>query len=217
MDESKVQLEVDGQQVHFPSRTRRGIAQTAGQIMRSQSKRKSCFDAVRKVLLSIDLQTQDNPLSYQVFNTLKVCYGLFFKRSLIKQTIRQIKHWVFKHHLDVWSISYCMLVKPQIDDISFPYGPDDNRILKYTRTSRNILLDIKLPRVSIPKSRSDWIWYQERLPITAKIRRRIGHLKKNSLKRPLLRMLTTKGSFQFPVFQFAWEHKKLQLDYTLYT
>lgn len=217
MDESKVQLKVDGQQVYFPSRTRRGIAQTVGQSMRSQSKRKACFEAVRTVLLSIDLQTPDNPLSYQVFNSLKVCYGLLFKRSFIKQIIRQIKHWVFKHHVDTWSMSYCMLVKPQTEDISFPYGPDDNRILKYSRSSRNIHVDLKLPRVSIPKSRSDWIWYQERLPISPKIRGRIGHIQKNKLKRPLLRMVTTKGGFQFPVFQFAWEYKKLQLDYTLYS
>lgn len=77
-----------------------------------------------------------------------------------------------------------MLVKPEIEDVSFPYGPDDGQILKYSRSSRNILLDLKFPKVLIPKGRCDWTWYQERLPIPAKIRRRIGHRKKNTLKRP---------------------------------
>ena len=215
--ESEVYLVLNQQSVYFPSRMRRCIAEAVGEIIRSQYKRKLCFEAITTVLQSIDLKQDLNTLVQQVAYTLEKFYNQKFKWNMIRQILQLIRRWVLKYKLDILNLEYINLVKPKACKNFLTYGPDDNQVLKYMKSRRYIHLELKIPKIALPQSRKDWIWRKERLDIPLKLRARIRASKRQRPFRPHLRLLQLKNGLQVPIFQFSWPLAKVTLNYEYYS
>ena len=60
------------------------------------------FEAVRKVVRSIQLKQDLNILVQQVAYTLEKFYDQKFKWNMIRQMLKVIRRWVLKHKFDIW-------------------------------------------------------------------------------------------------------------------
>ncbi len=215
--ESEIHLSLEEQPVYFPSRIRRCIAEAAGEIIRSQYKRKQCFEVVREVIQSINLKQDLTTLVQQVAYTLEKFYNQKFKWNMIRQILQMIRRWVLKYKVDIWSLDYVMLVKPKAIKHFLTYGPDDNQAVKYLKSRRYIHIEVKIPKIAIPQSRKDWIWRKDRLEIPIKLRPRIRSSKQQRPFRPHLRLLKLKSGLKVPIFQFSWPLAKIKLNYKLFS
>ena len=74
---------------------------------------------------------------------------------MIRQILQLIRRWVLKCRLDIWNLEYINLVKPKAGKYFLTYGPDDNNVLKYTKSRRYIHLELKIPKISVPKGKKD--------------------------------------------------------------
>ena len=215
--ESEIYLTLDEQEVYFPSRISRCIAEAVGEIIRSQYKRKQCFEAVRNVLRVINLKQDLKILVQQVAYTLEKFYNRKFKWNMIRQILQMIRRWVLKYNLDIWNMDYIALVKPKTIKHFITYGPDDNQAIKYMKSRRYIHLEVKIPRISVPQGKKDWIWRKDRIEIPLKLRPKIRASKRQRPFRPHLRLLKLKNGLEVPIFQFSWPLAKVKLNYEFYS
>lgn len=217
VDEEQVKLHLNSQMVYLPSRFRRGVAERVGRILRSQQPRKDCFNSCLRVTAQLGLQGNLNRLTKQVALSLQLIQGRFWRHALIRQTLRLLRRWYFKYGVDVWTLCYTDVVQPVLHKFIFPYGPDDDQMLRYCCNGQKITYEIKLPATAVPVSRSDWHWIQGTITIPQAIQQKIKPTTKIQPNRPLLRQQTLKGGLKPFILQFPWRYTNKSPKATLST
>jgi IS605 OrfB family transposase len=207
VDEEQVELHLTSQLVYLPSRFRRGVAERVGRILRSQQPRKDCFYSCLIATAQLGLEGNLNRLTKQVALSLQLTQGRFWRHALIRQTLRLLRRWYFKYRVDVWTLCYTDVVQPVLHKFIFPYGPDDDHMLRYCCNGQKINYEVKLPVTPVPLRRSDWLWIQGTMTIPQDIQQKIKKTVKIHPHRPLLRQLTLKGGLTPFVLQFPWEYE----------
>ncbi len=209
IDEKIVRLTVDNQQVYLPSQIRRGIAERVGRILRSQAKRKDCYDDVLQVVQMTGVTGNLDDLVRQVALTLMMFHGKYYKWALIRQTLRTLRRYYYKLGLDPQAFTqmpYTKLVTPIIRSFVFPYTGDDGLIgqtIKVHWSGQLLIIDLKLPTSDQPGKVNDWAWHRFTLNIPRKIYHRIRQTG-STIHLPSLEMRTLKGGLTSPVLTFAW-------------
>jgi transposase len=217
VNEKQVILQLNSQVVYLPSRFRRGIAERVGRILRSQQPRKDCFYSCLIVTAQLGLEGNLNRLTKQVALSLQLMQRRFWRYALIRQTLRLLRRWHFKYGIDVWTLRYTDVVQPNLHKFIFPYGPDDDQLLRYCCNGQRITYEVKLPLTNVPIYRSNWQWIQGKIDIPKKIQQKIKFASKIHPNRPLLRNQTLKGGLTSFIFQFPWEYEKKSLKTNLST
>ena len=209
INEAKVTLECEGQTVYFPSRIRRGIAERVGRIIRGQYKRMNCYYDCLKVLELIGGETNENKVIGIVMQTYRTKKNYpNYKKIMVQQTIQMIKNWHKKLAIDFHMFNYTEVVHPKVKKFIFPFGPDDNQAIQYFREEESIWYRMKLPSITHPKSKQDWQWLEEYLPIPMKIQKKLEKSLGKQPKRPFLLAKTLKGGLIYFFLQFPWEFRK---------
>jgi IS605 OrfB family transposase len=189
-----------GQTLYLPSRIRRCISERVGRILRSQVKRRDCYYAVLRVVQMIGVEGNLDRLVKTVACTLIGFERRYYKRALIRQTLRTFRWYHYRIGMDLavlLTFPYTKMVHPRIRSFNFPYAPDDGQAIQLVWVRDEITIQLKLPQTPFPIKQSDWFWQQFTLKIPSKILQRV--FKSNSqLLRPSLRYITLKGGFQFP-------------------
>ena len=220
LGETTVQVVRNAQGLYLPSRFRRGVAEEVGRILRSQYPRLTCFEDVREVVLVIGLEGDLDALVRTVALSIQFTKNRFYKWKLIRQTLRMLRKWSFRYGMDLAMLVYTQLVTPQVQHATFSFSIDDGgekgELFKYHRKHKQIHFEIKLPITSHPTKKSDWVWMQERLLISHKIRARINQSTKARPALPNTRLFTLKGGNTIPVLQFSWEFEGPILDIGYY-
>ena len=198
---------MNSQTVYFPSRFRRGVAERVGRILRSQQARKDCFYSCLKITAQLGLEGNLNRLTKQVALSLNLLQGRFWRYALIRQTLRLLRRWYFKYGVDVWTLCYTDVVQPALHKFIFPYGPDDNQMLRYYCNRQKIAFEVKLPVVAVPVRRSDWHWIQETITLPQAIQQKLKPVIKIQPNRPLMRQQTLKGGLTPFILQFSWQYE----------
>ena len=205
IDESQVTFSSNGIPIYFPSRIRRGIAERVGQIIRSQYKRKACFDDCVKVVTIIGFSGNLSSLVRIVASTIKIIFSRHYPYTLLRQTLRFLRRLYLKNGLDIWTIQYTDIIRPLITNFVFPYSPDDGQAVKYSYLPHQISYQMKLPNIPLPKYKKDWKWFSGIISIHHKIQQKLKRVLEERPLRPILRKKRLKGGLDIFVFQFAWK------------
>ncbi|MFX1286461.1 MAG: RNA-guided endonuclease TnpB family protein [Promethearchaeota archaeon] len=207
--ENQVQLDYQGQQLYLPSRIRRCIAEQVGRILRSQAVRHACYTDVLRIVQATGVEGKLDTLVKTVALTLMNFEGKYYRRVLIRQTLRTFRRYYYKLGLDLEVLTrfpYTQIVKPSIWSFILPYTPDDGQVIQLDSDKDNIAVRLKLPRKSYPLNRHDWHWVSLSLPFPSKIYQRV-HAPTSTLHLPTLRYITLKGGLSLPFLEFAWSIK----------
>ena len=205
IDESQAILSSNGIPIYFPSRIRRGIAERVGQIIRSQYRRKACFDDCVKVITIIGFSGNFNSFVRVVATTIKIIFGQCYPYTLLRQTLRLLRRLYLKNGLDIWTVQYTDIIHPVVTNFVYPYSPDDGQAIKYSYAPHQIFYQMKLPIVPLPKQKRDWKWFSGKIPIHPKIQRKLKHVLEEQPLKPILRKKRLKGGLHIFVFQFPWK------------
>ena len=205
VNENQVQLVEAGRLLYLPSRIRRGIAEQVGRILRSQYKRKQCFEDIRSVIQTIGLKGNLDVLVKQTALTIQLLFGKFYHWQMIRQTLRMFRYWGLKQNLDIWLIPYTALVQPKISNYCFPYAVDDGQIIKYEYTSGSLQISLKVPSTSHPYTKREWIWIPCTLSVPITLQQRIKTSVSMNPHLPTLLYQHLKGGLVLPTLQFAWD------------
>ena len=216
LGERKVQLVKKGRILYLPSRIRRGITEWTGRTLRSQFVRVQCFEHIKVVLQDINIHLKLVDLVRQVFNTIVLRFGTYYKYQLIRQLLRMIRHWMLKKGIDITLLAYTSLVHPKLSNFTFPYAADDNQALKIRRKGDKLAIEMKLPQTDHLYSMKDWNWFRFSITIPAKIEHKLRFSKDQSPLRPELRFQRLKSGLMQPILQVPWEFENQKLDYTFY-
>ena len=217
--EQQVQLIHQGQPLYLPSRIRRCVAEWVGRILRSQAERQRCYSDVLRIVQITGVEGPLDSLVKLVAQTLVNFEGKYYRRALIRQTLRTFRRYYFKLGLDLGvltRIPYTDMVKPTIWSFILPYAPDDGQAIQLTRNKDEIAVRLKLPKVSHPINRHDWHWQSFSLTIPSKVYQRV-HTPVNTtsttsttsckLHLPTLRYITLKSGLILPFLEFVWSIK----------
>lgn len=213
--EQQVQLIHDNQPFYIPSRIRRCIAEWVGRILRSQAERQKCYSDVLRIVQTTGLEGNLDSLVRIVAQTLVKFESKYYRRALIRQSLRTFRRYHYRLGLDLivlTRIPYTQMVKPNIWSFILPYAPDDGQAIQLTCNKDELAIRLKLPKVSHPLDRHDWYWHSFSLTIPSKIYQRV-HSPPSITSRihlPTLRYITLKGGMTLPFLEFAWtiEYKK---------
>ena len=214
--EKNVQLVQNGRIVYLPSRIRRGIAEWVGRTLRSQSIRKQCFNHLKLVLQDISLNQNLDKLIPQIFTTIKLRFGVYYKYQVLRQLVRMIKRWVFKYHLDIFLFEYTSLVHPKLINFIFPYAADDAQAIRLERKRNSLAVQMKLPKIDLCYEPKDWSWYSFTLEISDKLRTRLQGTRNLKPMKPDLRYKRLKSGLIYPILQIPWEFTDQKINYTFY-
>ncbi|MFX0205275.1 MAG: hypothetical protein ACFFDT_04770 [Candidatus Hodarchaeota archaeon] len=206
--EQQVQLIFKGQPLYLPSRIRWCIAERVGRILRSQSKRQKCYSDVLRLVQTTGLEGQLDSLVKIIAQTLVSFEGKYYKRALIRQSLRTFRRYYYKLGLDLevlTRIPYTKMVKPSIWSFVLPYAPDDGQAIQYTCNNDEIIIQIKLPKVSQPFNRYDWHWQSFSITIPPKVYQQVHYATSlmSTLHLPTLRYIKLKGGLILPFLEFA--------------
>lgn len=216
LGEEKVQLVKEGRILYVPSRIRRSIAEWAGRTLRSQSSRIKCFEHIKVVLQDIDSNQKLDNLVPQIFYSIRLRFGVYYKYQLIRQLLRMIKRWTIKYRVDITLLEYTSLVHPKLNNFTFPYAVDDNQAIKIIRKGNVLEVEMKLPKSNRSYSIKDWEWMAFPIEIPKKIVKKLACAKDQEPKRPDLRYKVLKSGMIHPMLQFAWEFENKKLNYSFY-
>ncbi|MFW9914848.1 MAG: RNA-guided endonuclease InsQ/TnpB family protein [Candidatus Thorarchaeota archaeon] len=211
IDEKTVLQTSRGQQVYLPSRIRRGIAEQVGRILRSQAKRRDCYNDVLQVVQDTGVEGNLDNLVKIVAVTLIQFFGKFYRRAMIRQHLRTLRRYYYRLRLDLavlLKIPYTQLVKPTIKTFLFPYSADNGlqgQTIKIDWTTSRLQIALKLPTTGQPLTRKEWEWTPFTIPIPPKILGRIPAVV-SKVHLPNLRMLTLKGGLCLPFLEFPWSY-----------
>jgi hypothetical protein len=210
--EQQVSLNKEVQQIYLPSRIRRCIAERVGRIIRSQGRRKTCYEDVLQIVQTTGVEGNLDTLVKIVAFSLIMFQGKYYRWSLIRQTLRTFRRYHYRLGLDLnvlTCIPYTKMVTPTIRSFSFPYSVDDGQALKMEWQQDKLVLQVKLPRTKHPVKRGDWQWFDLTITIPDKILMRVNK-PGSKVKRPTLRYIRLKGGLVKPFLQVPWlvEYKK---------
>ncbi|MFX0061638.1 MAG: zinc ribbon domain-containing protein [Candidatus Hermodarchaeota archaeon] len=215
IDENQVTLTLDGQAVYLPSRIRHGVAERVGRILRSQAVRKDCYYDVLEVVSLTGVAGNLDALVKQVALTLIAFYGKYYKRALIRQTLRTLRRYYYQLGLDPQTfvhIPYTTLVSPSIRSFAFPYAADnglDGQTIKVHWSGQLLIIECKLPTAERPVKGADWTWHRCTLKVPRPIYQRIrkpGY----KIHLPTMRELVLKGGLTCPILTFGWSSQGQQ-------
>ncbi len=207
--EHQVQMTHQGQQLFLPSRIRRCIAEQVGRILRSQAVRHNCYSDVLRIVQTTGVEGKLDRLVKIIALTLVNFEGKYYRRALIRQTLRTFRRYYHKLGLDLeilTRIPYTQMVKPSIWSFILPYAPDDGQAIQLDSDKDIIAVRLKLPQRIYPLNRHDWHWVSFSLTLPSKIYQRV-HAPTSTLHLPTLRYITLKGGLSLPFLEFAWSIK----------
>ncbi len=219
--EQQIQLIHQGQPIYLPSRIRRCIAEWVGRILRSQVERYMCYSDVLRIVQTTGVEGSLDSLVKIMAQTLVKFERKYYRRALIRQTLRTFRSYYYKLGLDLevlTRIPYTKMVKPTIRSFILPYAPDDGQAIQLTCIKDKIEVRLKLPLVSSPITRRDWHWLSFSLIIPSKVCQRVHtptstNSTTNTLHLPTLRYITLKGGLILPFFEFAWSIKYKEIPF----
>ena len=215
--EEQVQVVELGQMIYLPSRIRRGIAEWVGRTLRSQSTRKDCFNHLKVVLQDLDIKQNLDKLIPQVFYTIRLQFGVYYKYQVLRQVLRMIRRYTLKYNIDITLLEYTSLVHPKLSNFTFPYGADDTQALKMEQKGNSLHLEMKLPQVDQPYGPKDWSWCSFTLAVPPKIAVKLQGTEHSAPKKPDLRYKRLKSGLLYPILQVPWECTNQRIDYTFYS
>jgi len=189
--EQQVVLSKEGEQLYLPSRIRRCITERVGRILRSQGKRKACYEDILRVVQTTGVEGNLDTLVKTVALSLIQFEGKYYRWALIRQVLRTFRRYHYRLSLDLVvykHIPYTKMVNPVIHSFSFPYSPDDGQALRMDWQRDNLAVKMKLPQTRQPVKRSNWQWHPITLPIPCKIMQRVNKLG-SKIHRPTLRYI----------------------------
>ncbi|MHA2215636.1 MAG: zinc ribbon domain-containing protein [Candidatus Hodarchaeales archaeon] len=196
------------QLLYLPSRIRRCIAERVGRILRSQAERKRCYSDVLRIVQITGVEGSLDSLVKLVAQTLVNFEGKYYRRALIRQTLRTFRRYHYRLRLDLGVLTlipYTAMVKPTIRSFILPYAPDDGHAIQFSRNNDQIAVRLKLPKVLHPLTRHDWHWQSFSLTIPPKVYQRIYTINKSKkLHHPTLRFIVLKSGLSLPFLEFAW-------------
>jgi len=204
--EQQVVLSKEGEQLYLPSRIRRCITERVGRILRSQGKRKACYEDILRVVQTTGVEGNLDTLVKTVALSLIQFEGKYYRWALIRQVLRTFRRYHYRLSLDLVvykHIPYTKMVNPVIHSFSFPYSPDDGQALRMDWQRDNLAVKMKLPQTRQPVKRSNWQWHPITLPIPCKIMQRVNKLG-SKIHRPTLRYIQLKGGLNLPFLEVAW-------------
>ncbi len=204
--EQQVVLSKEGQQLYLPSRIRRCITEWVGRILRSQGKRKDCYEDVLRIVQTTGVEGNLDILVKTVALSLIQFEGKYYRWALIRQVLRTFRRYHYRLGLDLTVLKhnpYTKMVTPVIHSFGFPYSPDDGQAMRMDWQRDNIVVKMKLPLTRRPLKRSDWQWHTITLPIPCKILERVNK-RGSKLHLPTLRYIQLKGGLILPFLEFAW-------------
>jgi len=204
--EQQVVLSKEGQHFYLPSRIRRCITERVGRILRSQGKRKHCYEDILQVVQTTGVEGNLDTLVKIVALSLIQFKGKYYRWALIRQVLRTFRRYHYRLGLDLavlMQIPYTKMVTPVIHSVNFPYSPDDGQALRMDWQRDNLAVKMKLPLIKHPVKRSDWQWHPITLPIPCKIIQRVNK-PGSKVHRPTLRYIQLKGGLNLPFLEVAW-------------
>ncbi len=213
--EQQVQLTHKGQPIYIPSRIRRCIAERVGRILRSQAERQKCYSDVLRNVQTTGVEGKLDSLVSIIAQTLVRFEGKYYKRALIRQSLRTFRKYYYQLGLDLellTRIPYTKMVQPSIWSFILPYAPDDGQAIQVTCDKDEIAVRLKLPKMFQPFNKRDWYWQLFTVIIPSKVYQRIHAMASNNIKAstlhlPTLRYLRLKGGLSLPFLEFAWTTK----------
>jgi hypothetical protein len=204
--EQQVVLRKEGRQLYLLSRIRRGITERVGRILRSQGKRKSCYEDVLRVVQTTGVEGNLDTLVKTVALSLIQFEGKYYRWALIRQVLRTFRRYHYQLGLDLavlTHIPYTKMITPVIRSFSFPYSPDDGQALRMEWQRETLAVKMRLPHTNKPVKRSDWQWHPITIPIPCKILQRVNK-PGSKVHRPTLRHIQLKGGLSLPFLEVAW-------------
>jgi IS605 OrfB family transposase len=217
LEESVVQQTRTGAQLYLPSRMKRALLEQVGRVIRSQVKRRECWNDVLKVVQLTGLEGNLDKLVKTVFLTLGLLHGKFYKYVLIRQHLRTLRRYYYKTGVDVQllqSLDYTQFVRPRIRRFIIPYAVDDGQIFRLCEVQHRksadveLAIQLKLPLVNHPTRKKDWHWFSTTVVLPADLSKRMQNsctdLKIKKIHRPTLRMVTLKGGLELPFMEFPF-------------
>ena len=132
-----------------------------GRILRSQVIRQNCYSDVLRIVQATGVEGKLDTLVKIVALTLMNFEGKYYRRALIRQTLRTFRRYYYKLGLDLeilTRIPYTQMVKPSIWSFILPYAPDDGQAIQLNSDKDIIAVRLKLPRKIYPLSGHDWHW-----------------------------------------------------------
>jgi IS605 OrfB family transposase len=174
-----------------------------------------CYSDVLRIVQTTGVEGSLDSLVKIVAQTLVNLEGKYYRRALIRQTLRTFRRYHYKLGLDLGvltTIPYTDMVKPTIWSFILPYAPDDGQAIQLNRNKNEISVRLKLPKISYPLNRHDWHWLSFSLTIPSKVYQRINDCTNiasttSTLHLPTLRYITLKGGLVLPFLEFAWSIK----------
>lgn len=177
----------------LPSRFRRGIMEKVGEVLRSQKERKDCFYDVLKYFRECYDEEEENgrKRKYKTFKRIRkkmIEDGVYYSYVLSKQVVYQIVNYY--ERTGELPEKYTECVKPTFKKGTFPFSPDDGRLIRLKIAKDKLILRIKLPVVKDDRS-IEWKWFEEELDSYPKLKEMLENYK---LKKPtLIRRITKSG------------------------
>ena len=207
--EQQVQLVQKGQQIYLPSRIRRCIAERVGRILRSQAEKQQCYSDVLRLIQMTGFEGNLDSLVKIIAQTLVNLEGKYYKRALIRQSLRTFRRYHYKLGLDLQVLTYIpytQMVKPTIRSFVLPYAPDDKQAIQYSCNKDEMDIRLKLPKISQPLTKNNWYWRSFTITIPPKIYQRLipTTSSKCTLHLPTLRYSKLKGGLVLPFLDFSW-------------
>lgn len=199
-------ISVKGQPLYLPSRIRRCIAERVGRILASQAERKACYTDVLRLVEIVGVEGNLDTLVKRVALTLIEFGRKFYRRALIRQTLRTLRRYYYRLGIDLTlltTIPYTHMIRPRIHSFIFPYAPDDGQVIQITWEKDEIAVRMKLPQTPRPVTRRGWEWHHCTIRIPPKILRRVNS-PKSRIHLPTLRYLTLKGGLELPFLETAF-------------
>ena len=215
--EEQVQIVERGQMIYIPSRIRRGIAEWVGRTLRSQTIKKDCFNHLKVVLQDLDIKQNLDKIVPQVFYTIRLRFGMYYKYQVLRQVLRMIKRYVLKYNVDIALLEYTSLVHPKLINFTFPYGVDDAQAMKMDQKGNSLHIEMKLPQREQLFGPKDWSWYSFTIEIPPKIAVKLQRTEQSVPKKPDLRYKRLKSGLLYPILQVPWECTNQRIDYTFYS
>ncbi|MFX0185837.1 MAG: hypothetical protein ACFE95_22365 [Candidatus Hodarchaeota archaeon] len=203
ISEKQVVLRKEGQPLYLPSRIRRCIAERIGRILRSQGKRKNCYEDVLQVVQTTGVEGNLDTLVKIIASSIIQFKGKYYRWALIRQVLRRLRRYHYCLGLDLallMHIPYIKTVSPAVHSFNFPYSPDDGQALRMDWQREALSVKMRLPITNKPVKRSDWQWHTITIPIPSKILQRVNK-PGSKVHRPMLRYIQLKGGLNLPFLE----------------
>ncbi len=127
---------------------------------------------------------------------------------MVQQTIAMLKNENQRLGSGFADFVYTDHVQPKIKYFAFPFGPDDEQAIRYNVENQTIELEMKLPKITEPRTKNDWEWVEERITVPEKVQEKIAQALSVQPKKPTLRKKTLKGGLNYFFLQFPWQYPK---------